>query len=196
MDRTIAYYESHAEAFILSTKTAPMESLRARFLETVPRGGHILDFGCGSGRDAKAFKELGYEVSATDGSEKLSSYASAFAGITVRHERFQQLEDDALYDGIWACSSILHLTYSELPLMFTRLGRALKPGGVLYASFKHGSFEGERDGRHFTDLTEERAKAVFPPTLSVISLWTTYDTRPGRSGGKWLNCLLRKTSQV
>lgn len=192
MDRTIAYYEEKAEAFIKDTEDVSMDSLREPFLNCIPKGGHILDFGCGSGRDLKRFKDLGYEVSATDGSERLCAYASTYSGVKVRHERFQELSEEAVYDGIWACSSILHVPHDGLKDVFMRMARALKDGGVIYTSFKHGTFSGERNGRYFTDLTEETVKDVLPDPLSIISEWITSDARPGRESEKWLNVLLRK----
>lgn len=34
--------------------------------------------------------------------------------------------------------------------------RALKNNGIIYTSFKYGTFEGERNGRYFTDMNEEK----------------------------------------
>lgn len=34
-----------------------------------------------------------------------------------------------------------------------KMAAALKDNRVVYTSFKHGSFEGERNGRYFTDFT-------------------------------------------
>lgn len=192
MDRTISYYNEKAKAFIQDTKDVRMDSLRERFLCYIPAGGHILDFGCGSGRDLRYFKEQGYKVSGTDGSEKLCAFASSYSGVKVRHERFQELYEESVYDGIWACSSILHLPLGELQDVFERIAKALKSCGVLYTSFKYGNFSGDRNGRYFTDLTEETIKDVVPDSLSIISEWITSDARPGRESEKWLNCLFRK----
>ncbi len=115
----------------------------------------VLDFGCGSGRDAKYFIDKGLEVTATDGSEELCKLASEYAGIPVRCMLFQELDDVERYDGIWACSSILHLPKDELRPVLKKMTKALKPDGIIYTSFKYGDFEGERNGRYFTDFTEE-----------------------------------------
>ena len=192
MDRTISYYNENAEAFIQDTKDVKMDSLRESFLRYIPPGGRILDFGCGSGRDLRYFKDQGYEVSATDASEKLSAFASIYSGVKVRHERFQDLDEESAYDGIWACSSILHLPLGELRDVLERVVKALRCGGVIYTSFKYGAFSGERNGRYFTDMTENTLKEIIPRSLSMISEWITSDARPGREEEKWLNCLLRK----
>jgi hypothetical protein len=49
--------------------------------------------------------------------------------------KFQWIEQ---FDGIWACASPLHVPRLELPPRMTRLAKALKPGGVMYVSFKYG----------------------------------------------------------
>ena len=106
----------------------------------------ILDLGCGSGRDTKYFLEHGYRVDAIDGSAELCALASEYTGIPVKCQLFQELDASEVYDGIWACSSLLHLSYGELDEVLYRIEKALKPQGILYMSFKHGVFEGERNG--------------------------------------------------
>ena len=75
----------------------------------IARKGIILDFGCGSGRDTKAFLDAGFRVDATDGSAELCALASSYTGIRVRQMLFNELDAVDQYDGIWACASILHL---------------------------------------------------------------------------------------
>ena len=91
-----------------------MHLAQDKFLHLVNEGAVILDFGCGSGRDTKYFLDQGYQVTATDGSAELCWLASAFTGIEVKEMLFQELDDMGTYDGIWACSSILHLSKIEL----------------------------------------------------------------------------------
>ena len=74
--KNLDYYNNNAEQFFEQTYQVDMHSLYQQFLEHVPQGGSILDLGCGSGRDALAFKELGYQVDATDYSTELVEKAS------------------------------------------------------------------------------------------------------------------------
>lgn len=152
--------------------------------------------GCGSGRDTKYFLEKGFKVDAVDGAEELCKRASEFAGIEVRQMLFQELNEVSKYDGIWACSSILHLPKSELEAVLRKMLIALKDNGVIYTSFKYSDFEGMRNGRYFTDFTleafQEFIKKIHGTTMEEY--WITGDVRPGRGEEKWLNLLLRKTS--
>ena len=68
---------------------------------------------------------------------------------------FNELSIVNKYDGIWACSSILHLSLDDLVDVFKRMSKALKDEGIIYTSFKYGDFSGERNGRFFTDMTED-----------------------------------------
>ena len=120
--------------------------------------------------------------------------ASEFTQIDVKNKLFQDLSASSLYDGIWACSSILHLSLDELILVMTKIENALKNNGILYTSFKYGEFSGERNGRYFTDMTEGRLDSILQkcPYFQIIEIWKTGDVRPGRHAEQWLNILLRK----
>lgn len=194
MNQTLTYYNQNANSFVSETISVEFESVQKRFLEKLQPGVHILDFGCGSGRDTKYFLEQGFFVEATDGSEELVNIASKYTGIEVRRELFQELDEIEKFDGIWACSSILHLPKAELKDVLEKMMRAVKRRGYIYTSFKYGSFEGERHGRYFTDMTEEAFAKLIKDIreLNVEEQWVTYDVRPGRGEEKWLNLILKK----
>lgn len=194
-DITIDYYDNHADEFYKSTVDVRFTKVQERFMAKLQRGSYILDFGCGSGRDTKFFLEHGYIVDAADGSKELCRLACEYTGIDVQYMMFQELSEVDKYDGIWACSSILHLTYEELTDVMRKMATALKKDGIIYTSFKYGTFEGERNGRYFTDMTEESFSEFLSriDDLKVEEQWTTSDVRPGRGEEKWLNLILRKS---
>ena len=195
-DPTLRYYEEHAEEFAANTIGADMEAVRSRFLSHLPAGARILDFGCGTGRDSKAFHDLGYEVRALDGSEALCRIAGEHAGVPVRCADFRDYtpEKDEHYEGIWACASLLHLKKEELLPVLRELVNALEDGGILYVSFKYGEYEGERNGRYFTDFTPDSFREYIKdiPQLGITQQWMTGDVRPGRGDERWLNMLLER----
>lgn len=191
---TLKYYNENATTFSATTRTVDFSTTQDKFLALLQPNALILDFGCGSGRDTKYFMDHGYRVEATDGSEELCRLASAYAGVTVKHMLFQELDEQKKYDGIWACSSILHLSKDDLESVIQRMLHALKDNGVIYTSFKYGTFEGERNGRYFTDFTEETFDR-FLKDISHVKIeeqWLTGDVRPGRESEQWLNLILRK----
>lgn len=193
INKTLTYYNTNAHRFTSDTLDVEFSTIQDSFLAQLPAGALILDFGCGSGRDSRYFLQKGYRVEACDGSEEMVKAATRNAGIPVKKMLFSELNEENRYDGIFACASILHVPSKELPDILTRMKRAVKPGGILYVSFKYGTFEGIRNGRYFTDQTEESLHAILDKVggLEIIRTGITGDVRPGREDEKWLNVLLR-----
>ncbi len=195
MNKTIEYYEQNAQAFASGTLEVDFAYVQEKFLHYMPAGALILDFGCGSGRDTKFFIDKGFRVEAVDGSEELCRIATENTGIKVKRMLFSELNETEKYDGIWACSSILHLPKAELKDVLKKIVLATKNEGYIYTSFKYGEFEGYKNGRYFTDFTkeafEEYIKDIFE--IKVIELWVSEDVRKDRSGEKWLNIIVQKS---
>ena len=196
LDLTIKYYNLNARSFFINTQFVDFENIQAKFLHKLVSGSCLLDFGCGSGRDTKYFLAQGYTVDAIDGSEEMCKIAAEYTGIPVKQMLFHQLDEQEKYDGIWACASILHLPLQDLETVLHKMSRALKTSGIIYTSFKYGTFEGERDGRYFTDMTEETFAVLLKgiPTLTLEEQWISSDVRLGRGDEKWLNLILRKSN--
>lgn len=194
MQHTIDYYNQNVKTFIDGTVAVDFTEIQKMFLELLPVNAYILDFGCGSGRDTKCFLAHGFQVDAIDGSAEICEFASEYTGIKVENRLFQELKEVEKYDGIWACASILHSKKAELPEILHKMCVATKSNGIIYISFKYGDFEGERNGRYFTDLTEEAVKELIKtvPELKIEKLWITNDVRDGRGAERWLNVILRK----
>jgi len=216
------YYRQNAQRFFTDTASVDMSALYPPFIDCLPPGARILDAGCGSGRDVKAFSEMGFIVEAFDASAELVALARQLSGKAVMQMRFQDVDAVERYDGVWCCASLLHVSEAELPGVMTKLAMALKPGGVGYLSFKHGRGEREKNGRRFTDmdvaglqklvdgvntlggdiLTTNKIgikkeagsedAAVNRFALETETIWQTGDVRAGRGDEVWLNAIIRK----
>ena len=188
MNDTINYYDKNADRFITGTVNADMSDVQSEFLTYIPENGYILDFGCGSGRDSKAFLDKGYKVLSVDGSIEMCKAAEQLTGQEVIHSLFQNFTWDEKFDGIWACASLLHLSREDIGPVLNKLSGLLKENGCLYVSFKYGDFSGNRNGRFFTDLTESSLGAIVEtiPGLQLIKYEITEDVRPDRQE-RWLN---------
>ena len=196
--QTLSYYNQNAAQFSDSTQSLDFTSVQDKFLSFLPPQAHILDFGCGPGRDTKYFLDHGFRTDAIDGSEEFCRIASEYTGIPVKQMLFQELNASEEYDGIWACSSILHATYDDLNDILMKLARALKQEGILYASFKYGDFEGMRNGRYFIDMTEDKLQRILQETdvFQIKEKWISSDVRPGRDDEKWMNMILVKKNCI
>lgn len=193
MSKTIDYYESNADGYYDSTVNLDMSAQYNMFEKRLYAGAHILDLGCGSGRDTKFFLDQGYEVTAIDGSEKLCDKASAFTGIEVRNITFQDMDYLDEFDGVWACASLVHINPDELPEILQKINISLKDGGILYMSFKLGDFCGERDDRYYTDLNEESITKLVN-MISEFSLQETAISDDVRDGmdNQWISVIVIK----
>lgn len=190
MDHTDQYYKQFAAEFFGSTVGVDMAAIHQRFLARLKPGAHILDAGCGSGRDAKAFSGAGFQVTAFDASPELARLASTHCGFEVAVRRFDDIDEAETFDGIWCCASLLHVPLSAIPATLDRLWRALRPGGTLYVSFKHGTGERDHGGRRFTDADETTLRQWFSrwPDVHEVDVWLTDDQRPDRTE-RWTNAL-------
>ena len=137
---TLKYYNENATSFSATTQIVDFSITQDKFLALLQPNAYILDFGCGSGRDTKYFMEHGYRVEATDGSEELCKLASTYTGVSVKYMLFQELDEQKKYDGIWACSSILHLPKDELKNVLTEDEYRVVSGEKVQYRFKYLKF--------------------------------------------------------
>lgn len=189
---TAKYYDEHSEDFYNATVDVDMSDLYSEFLQAIPVGSRILDLGCGSGRDTKNFSDKGYEVHAIDASSEMVRLASLKSGVEVVQTTFDCYSPSLTFDGIWACASLLHVAPKNLPELFTKVSKWLKPTGILFVSFKYGNDVRYENGRTFTDVNEEGLKLYLTESgLVVKKNWTTEDKRPQKTS-KWLNAIITK----
>lgn len=196
---TDRFYRNRAIAYSEATLGVDMSDIHDRFLGHLPKPAKILDAGSGSGRDTLAFKNLGHDVDAFDASPELCLLSTELTGVPTRLERFQEFESEPIYDGIWACASLLHVQADELSEVFRRLVQGLKPGGAFYSSFKHGQEERcSEDGRFFQDMDEARLHALLSCISDVLvaEIWVSHGEgfRNGREA--WLNAIVVKRSEA
>ena len=193
VDTTLDYYNKNTDNFIEGTISVDLGEIYKVFLSYIPDGGKILDLGCGSGRDTKHFIEAGYDVTAIDGSRTLCDEATKYTGIEVRCMRFDELNETNVYDGVFACASLLHVPAEDLRRIICKIRDSIKPGGILYASFKYGDYEGERDGRYFHDMNEESVTELFSHIdgLDIDRMWQSHDVRRDKDA-YWINVVAFK----
>ena len=193
LETTIAFYD---EQYAESTAHLDMQKLYDRFEKYLPEGASVLDAGCGSGRDSKHFIEKGYTVTAFDASGIMCEYASMLTGQEVRKLTFQEMDYQDCFDGIWACASLLHVPEDELVSVIKKVIAALKPAGVLYASWKYG--KGTRFDDHscrlFCDMDENNIIRYFSDKdgIQIEEIWETNDVRENINSQIWLNIIVKK----
>lgn len=191
---SIDYYNKYAAKEFEETVNQDMSGIMKEFLDLLEEGDTILDLGCGSGRDSLTFYELGYDVTPLDASEEMCQLAEIHTGLEVLRMTYEEMDFDNVFDGIWACASLLHTPKKELSDILTKIARALNDKGILYMSFKLGDFEGFRGERYFCDFTADSMTELLRDNgrFEIIKLWETEDMRSAHADVRWLNVLLRK----
>jgi SAM-dependent methyltransferase len=182
-DPTVRFYAENAQTYADYWLTPSARRL-GDFLALLPENAEILELGCGNGRDSGFMLERGYRVTPTDGTPELAAVAANRLGVEVRVLRFEDIEHVEAFDGIWAHACLLHVPRADLSGILARIHRALRPGGVLYASYKAGAEEGQDEfGRLYNYPSEEWLSATYEklPWVSVSmqgGKGSGYDAKP------------------
>lgn len=190
---TIQYYDKNADTFVESTLQADMRDIYQRFEELISDRGRILDLGCGSGRDSRYFSQKGYKVLSMDASIEMCNRTRKIAKTPIVHGYAEEMDFDEEFDAIWACASLLHIESSKMQCVMSKIERALKPGGVLYASWKYGDGAKYVDERFYQYETLDSVEKYIANAsrMKVYNIWMTEDVRKS-SNQKWINLLAKK----
>lgn len=197
---TIASYDLTAADYAEKTLKIDTGAQVAKFTSYLEPGSLILDAGCGPGRDAKRFTDLGHHVVGIDLSSALLRIAQKhapdadFLMMDLTHLYFPQ----AHFDGVWAMSSLMHLHKEKLPRALMQCHHVMKPGAPFYFCLKRGEGEGlETDKRYgvekyFAYYSDEDVQQLIAGTpfevleRSSTTIDTSYATNP------WMDIYLRK----
>ena len=149
---TLEHYDGRAEEFWRGTRGHDVSQNVTALLQHIEGVApyRILDFGCGPGRDLKAFTDLGHIAVGLEGSARFAAMAREYSGCEVLEHDFLKLDlPPARFDGIFANAALFHVPGQELARVLRELHSTLKPGGVLFSSNPHGANEeGWNRGRY------------------------------------------------
>lgn len=192
---TLKFYADNAAQYVQHASRPTPQLLG--FLSELPPGASVLELGTGNGRDAAAMLAAGFAVTPSDASPELAAEAQARLGCPVRIMAFHELDDIEAFDGVWANACLLHAPRAELTDDLALIHRALRPGGLLVASFKAGEGEGrDQFGRYYNypdaaGLQDHLAAAAEWAQIDISETdGSGYDNRPTR----WLWAHARKAS--
>lgn len=184
-DETLRFYAENAATYVQHERR--IGSHLESFVNALPAGACVLELGSGGGEDAAFMLAHGLDIHPTDASPELAAEASRHTGRPVRVMRFDELDAEAQFDGVWASASLLHAPDAELAGNLAQIFRALKPGGLFVASFKAGNGEGrDQFGRYYNYPSAQTLLARYQTAAAWSALELTeedgtgYDAQPTR----------------
>jgi SAM-dependent methyltransferase len=202
MKNTLTYYENNAKFLSQRYESAKVDNIHSLLLNTFPSKSHIMEIGCGSGRDASFMYRNGYDVLALDGSVKMIAEAER-----CHPELTGQLEvikiPDALhfepssFDGVYSIATLMHLDKDSIARTIEKIAMILKPGGkfLFSVSLQRDDVDGQgkdEKGRYFTSMSE----LEWVKSCEVFDLKFEHSEITGdgldRSGIVWLTCVVSK----
>jgi SAM-dependent methyltransferase len=149
--RTLEHYNARADDFREGTRAHDVSQNIAALLRHIAGEPPftILDFGCGPGRDLRAFAALGHVAIGLEGAARFVEMARA-GDFEVWQQDFLALDlPEERFDGVFANAALFHVPSQELPRVLLALRASLKPGGVLFSSNPRGANEeGWNRGRY------------------------------------------------
>jgi SAM-dependent methyltransferase len=194
-DDTLRYYAEHAAQYAVDSLKVPRSGHMDYFEKNLPPRPRVLELGCGAGRDTAEMIRRGFDVLPTDGSPEMAREAEARLGMPVKVMLFEELDFREAFDGVWAHAALLHVPRGGLPDVIRRVHAALKPGGLLYASFKSGE-AGGRDifGRYYNYPSREVMISLFEANGTWRDIIITVQPGGSYEGGRidWLHCFVTK----
>jgi SAM-dependent methyltransferase len=181
--RTLSVYAEKAADYAAVTQVFnESDPILTDFIAALPKGGRVLDLGCGPGTAAARMARAGLDVDAFDPVAEMVAMACQHPGVRVRKAGFDDLAAIDAYDGIWANFSLLHAARDAMPGHLARIAAALRPGGRFHIALKTGTGSArDRFGRFYTYYSaEELARLMADAGLHVTDRRDGCD--PGLSG--------------
>lgn len=192
---TLDYYDENAESYAMRTWAIDVSDQQNRFINMINPSSHILDLGCGAGRDTKKFRDMGFKVTGVDGSSKLSEIAKKYSNANIINMQYCELEYQNIFDAVWSCASLLHIDIYYFRDVLNRILRSLKNGGIFHLSLKEGTGEyTDSKGRYFYLHSFD---GLITEILSMGGFSIDYiDRNIGPGDQPWLNVYLVKKPPI
>jgi SAM-dependent methyltransferase len=149
MDRaTLAAYNDAATAFADDWHAQPPPADLHAVIRHYFRPGLTADIGCGSGREVAWLAASGFPAIGYDASEGLLLEARArYPQYRFEAAALPELAPiaDASFDNVLCETVIMHLSHAAIVLSLQRMVAILRPGGILYVSWRVTDGADQRD---------------------------------------------------
>jgi SAM-dependent methyltransferase len=176
---TMAAYAAHADSYARQFGRGSADQRLTQFMALLPAGARVLDLGCGPGTASALMRAAGFHPDPVDASPEMVGLANQQHDIGARLGTFDDIAEEAAYDGVWANFSLLHAQRVDLPRHLAAIARSLCAGGILHLGMKTGTgSQRDRLGRFYTFVTVPELHA-----LVTAAGFTVVDTSQGEEQG-------------
>lgn len=197
---TIKTYQERYDAYAQSAAPVVKDDFKEwmdEFASCLPPSGSILEFGSATGRDARYFAQLGFNVTCSDVIPQALEALRQDGFTAVYHDLYDEPLPVWLgaFDGFFANAVLLHAEPAAFAKAVSDIAHVLKNGGVAAFSLKAGegeevSLEKMSAPRYFRYYTAEILREVLGAhPFTVKSLSYSPD-------GKWLRAIIVKHSRT
>lgn len=197
MSENLRFYTDNANTLITQYDSVSFVNVHNNWLHLLPRSGHALDIGAGSGRDARYLASKGLKVYAVEPASALRLKAienSVNYNITWLNDTLPSLEEISalgiqfniiLLSAVW-----MHLSPQERQDSMNIMVNLLSDKGKLIITLRHGSFSDIRTA--YTVSAQELSELAQRNGLSVLLSTSIENDKLGRGNVAWQTVVLEK----
>ena len=190
-DQNIATYKKMVD------KLPDIKPLNA-FIDALQAGAYVLDWGSGPGYLAAEMRARGLRPLCVDASSKMVEAAQNDYQLDAKQAEFSHLNENQIYDGIWANFSLLHVERAAFFSHISAAATALVPSGVFYVSVKLGKGQ-ERDelGRFYTYFNHDELEEILGQSgFEIVDKFTGKSKGMAGKLEEWVGLLAKMPAQA
>ena len=190
-DQNIATYKKMVD------KLPDIKPLNA-FIDALQAGAYVLDWGSGPGYLAAEMRARGLRPLCVDASSKMVEAAQNDYQLDAKQAEFSHLNENQIYDGIWANFSLLHVERAAFFSHIFAAATALVPSGVFYVSVKLGKGQ-ERDelGRFYTYFNHDELEEILGQSgFEIVDKFTGKSKGMAGKLEEWVGLLAKMPAQA
>ena len=195
-DETLRTYDAIHELYDAETvdfwDKFPSDTVNS-FAGLLP-GKEVLNLGSGPGRDSLILRNHGLNVTCLDGSAKMVEMTSRLGFRSVLADIRNLSFHENSFHGVWAYSSLIHISFEDAGNLVKKIARILKSDGLLFLGLIQGqgnerrSVAGSSFVRYFEYYDQEKIMSLIKNTPFQMIYSDTF--KPGNH--TYLNYIFRK----
>ena len=196
--QTVTIYNQNIATYKKMVNKLPDIKPLNAFIDALQAGAYVLDWGSGPGYLAAEMRARGLRPLCVDASSKMVEAAQNDYQLDAKQAEFSHLNENQIYDGIWANFSLLHVERAAFFSHISAAATALVPSGVFYVSVKLGKGQ-ERDelGRFYTYFNHDELEEILGQSgFEIVDKFTGKSKGMAGKLEEWVGLLAKMPAQA